>query len=111
MKIKLKKYFKSSMLINPEKAKSFFDRIKEILKKEEEITLDFTGIQATTLVFLYVLFTNLRNEYGNELKNKLTIKNASEGFFGQMIYLKENYKDLKLKYLGIYQNFEIAYIG
>ncbi|MGL4998159.1 MAG: STAS-like domain-containing protein [Cetobacterium sp.] len=111
MKIKLKKYFKSSMLINPEKAKSFFDRIKEVLKKEEEITLDFTGIQATTLVFLFVLFTNLWNEYGNELKNKLTIKNASEGLFGQMIYLKENYKDLKSKYVGIHQNFEIAYIG
>ncbi|MGL4910745.1 MAG: STAS-like domain-containing protein [Cetobacterium sp.] len=111
MKIKLKKYFNSSMLINPDKAKTFFEKIKDILKKEEEIVLDFDGIQATTLVFLYVLFTNLWNEYGNELKSKLTIKNASHNLFGQMIYLKDNYKDLKSKYLGVHKNFEIAYIG
>ncbi|WP_293723335.1 STAS-like domain-containing protein [uncultured Cetobacterium sp.] len=111
MKIKLKKYFNSSMLINPDKAKSFYEKIKEVLKKEEEVVLDFAGIQVTTLVFLYVLFTNLWNEYGNELKNKLTIKNASQGFFNQMIYLKDNYKELKTKFLGVHQNFEIAYIG
>ncbi|MGL5796566.1 MAG: STAS-like domain-containing protein [Cetobacterium sp.] len=111
MKIKLKKYFNSSMLINPDKAKTFFEKIKDILKKEEEIVLDFDGIQATTLVFLYVLFTNLWNEYGNELKSKLTIKNASQNLFGQLIYLKDNYKELKSKYLGIHKNFEIAYIG
>ena len=111
MKIKLKKYFKSSMLINPDKAKSFYEKIKEILKKEEEVVLDFAGIQATTLVFLYELFTNLWNEYGNELKNKLTIKNASQGLFSQMLYLKDNYKELKTKFLGVHQNFEIAYIG
>ena len=111
MKIKLKKYFKSSMLINPDKAKSFYEKIKDILKKEEEVVLDFAGIQATTLVFLYVLFTNLWNEYGSEVKNKLTIKNGSQGLFKQMIYLKDNYKDLKTKFLGVHKNFEISYIG
>ena len=111
MKIKLKKYFKSSMLINPDKAKTFCDKLKEILKKEEEIILDFAGIQAITLVFLFVLFTNLWNEYGKDLKNKLTIKNGSQNLFKQLIYLKENYKELKLKFLGVHKNFEIAYIG
>ncbi|ERT67668.1 hypothetical protein HMPREF0202_02354 [Cetobacterium somerae ATCC BAA-474] len=111
MKIKLKRYFNSSMLVNPDKAKSFCDKLKEILKKEEEVVLDFAGIQATTLVFLFVLFTNLWNEYGKDLKNKLTIKNGSQGLFKQMIYLKENYKELKSKFLGVHQNFEIAYIG
>lgn len=111
MKIKLKRYFNSSMLVNPDKAKSFCDKLKEILKKEEEVVLDFAGIQATTLVFLFVLFTNLWNEYGKDLKSKLTIKNGSQGLFKQMIYLKENYKELKSKFLGVHQNFEIAYIG
>lgn len=111
MKIKLKKYFNSSMLINPDKAKNFYEKIKEVLKKEEEVVLDFAGIQVTTLVFLYVLFTNLWNEYGNELKNKLTIKNMSQGLLNQMLYLKDNYKELKTKFLGVHQNFEIAYIG
>lgn len=111
MKIKLKKYFKSSMLVNPDKAKNFCDKLKEILKKEEEVVLDFAGIQATTLVFLFVLFTNLWNEYGKDLKNKLTIKNGSQGLFKQLIYLKENYKELKTKFLGVHKNFEIAYIG
>ena len=96
---------------NQDKAKSFCDKLKEILKKEEEVVLDFAGIQATTLVFLFVLFTNLWNEYGKDLKNKLTIKNGSQGLFKQMIYLKENYKELKSKFLGVHQNFEIAYIG
>ncbi|MDX8336226.1 MULTISPECIES: STAS-like domain-containing protein [Cetobacterium] len=111
MKIKLKKYFNSSMLINPEKAKGFFNKLKEILKKEEEVTLDFAGIQVTTLVFLFVLFTNLWNEYGRELKNKLTIKNCSQGLFNQMLYLKKNHKELRTKYLGVHKNFEIAYLG
>lgn len=111
MKIKLKRYFNSSMLINPEKAKSFCDKLKEILKKEKMIVLDFAGIQATTLVFLFVLFTNLWKEYGKDLKSKLTIKNGSQGLFMQMIYLKENYNELRSKFLGTHQNFEIAYIG
>jgi len=111
MKIKLKRYFNSSMLVNPDKAKSFYSKLKEILKKEEEVVLDFAGIQATTLVFLFVLFTNLWNEYGKDLKNKLTIKNGSQSLFKQLIYLKENYKELKSKFLGVHQNFEIVYIG
>ena len=88
MKIKLNKYFNSSVLVNPDKAKIFCDKLKEVLKKEEEVVLDFTGIKVTTLVFLFVLFTNLWNEYGKELNNKLMIKNASENFFNQLLYLK-----------------------
>ncbi|MEG0069927.1 STAS-like domain-containing protein [Cetobacterium sp.] len=111
MKIKLRKYFNSSVLVNPDKAKMFCDRLKDILKKEKEVVLDFTGIKATTLVFLFVLFTNLWNEYGKELNSKLSIKNASENFFNQLLYLKKNYKSLKEKFLGVHSNFEITYIG
>nr|WP_307776503.1 STAS-like domain-containing protein [uncultured Cetobacterium sp.] len=111
MKIKLKKYFKSSVLVNPEKAKSLYDRLRKIMKKEKEVVLDFEGIKAITFVFLYVLFTNLWNEHGKDLKNRLTINNAQENLLEQMMYLRKNYKTLQAKFLGTHQNFEISYIS
>ena len=58
MKIKLKRYFNSSVLVNPGKAKNLYEKLKKILKLEKEVVLDFSGIKATTFVFLFVLFTN-----------------------------------------------------
>lgn len=111
MKIKLKRYFNSSVLVNPGKAKNLCERLKNILKLEKEVILDFNGIQATTFVFLFVLFTNLWKEYGKDLKNKLAINNAPENLLKQMIYLKKNYKELNEKFLGVHQNFGISYLG
>ena len=111
MKIKLKRYFNTTILVSPEKAKKFCDRIKNILKREEEVILDFEGIQITTLVFLFVLFTNMWNECGKELRKKLIINNGSQGFFNQLNYLKENYKDLRKKFVNTCNNFEGIYIG
>lgn len=111
MKIKLKKFFNSNILVNPEKAKVLYENIKKLLKKENEIILDFKGIQATTFVFLYVLFSNLWREYGKDLKNKLTINNAPETLINQMVYLKDNYRELQSTFLGTQKNFELAYIS
>lgn len=111
MKIKLKKFFNSNILVNPEKAKILYESIKKLLVKENEIILDFKGIQATTFVFLYVLFSNLWKEYGRDLKNKLTINNAPETLINQMVYLKDNYKELQSLFLGTQKNFELAYIS
>lgn len=111
MKIKLKKYFNSSMLINPEKAKNICDKLKDIFKKEDKIILDFSGIKAVTLVFLFVLFTNLWKIHGNNLKHRLLIRNISKNFLSQILYLKTNYKELQKKFLGVYSNFELAYIN
>lgn len=111
MKIKLKKYFNSSVLVNPGKARKFYERLKNILKLEKEVVLDFNGIKATTFVFLFVLFTNLWKEYGKELKNKLVIKNAPANLVEQMNYLKKNYKELNEKFTGTQQSFAISYLG
>ncbi|MCJ8341736.1 MAG: STAS-like domain-containing protein [Cetobacterium sp.] len=110
MKIKLKNFFKSAILVSPEKALTIYSEIADTLKSKKEVTLDFEGIKATTLVFLFVLFTKLWKEFGKELKNKLSIKNASESLLKEIIYLEKNYKKLHDTFHGVHNNFQLAYL-
>lgn len=110
MKINLKKFFKSNLLVSPEKALKIYAEVLEPLKQKKEVTLDFDGIQATTLVFLFVFFTRLWENFGKELKTKLLIKNASDSLIKEIIYLEKNYKTLYEKFKSSHSNFQIAYL-
>jgi hypothetical protein len=100
MRLALKKFFNTTVLITPKKAWTLYEEVVEILKTGGEIILDFEGVKATTLIFHYVLFSNLYNKYGKTLKNKLQIKNASEEMIGLLQYLHRNYKELNIKFSG-----------
>ncbi|MGL4307537.1 STAS-like domain-containing protein [Cetobacterium sp. SF1] len=110
MNIKLKNFFKSSILVSPEKALTIYGEIADTLKSKKEVILDFDGIKATTLVFLFVLFTRLWKEFGKELKNVLSIKNASESLMKEIIYLEKNYKKLHERFHEVHNNFQLAYL-
>ncbi len=56
-------------------------RIKKLnpsLKKGEEITLDFTGVDSTTQSFIHALISELIREYGIEVFDQLLFKSCSE---------------------------------
>lgn len=56
-------------------------RIKEIiplLEKNEEITLDFAGIESVTQSFIHALISDLIRNYGNEVLDKILFKSCNE---------------------------------
>ena len=56
-------------------------RIKEItpvLKKNEEITLDFEGVESATQSFVHALISELIREFGGEILDNLYFKNCNK---------------------------------
>jgi len=56
-------------------------RIKKIipaLEKEEEITLDFNGIESATQSFIHALISDLIRNYGVEVLDKIIFKNCND---------------------------------
>ncbi len=110
MKIRLKKYFNTKVLVDPEKAEKFCCRLKELFKIEKNIILDFSEIKGISQLFLYVLFTSLWKTYGKALRSKITIINPPSLFFNQLKYLKDNYGDLKRRYASFNQKYRLSYV-
>ena len=76
--IKLREHV-GSFAENKDKAKLL--RTKELLpalKKGEEITLDFGGIDAVTQSFIHALVSDLFRIYGEGVLDRLTFKNCNE---------------------------------
>lgn len=64
---------------NKDKAKKI--RTEELipcLKNNEDITLDFGGIDATTQSFVHALISDLFRTYGEGVLNRVTFKNCNE---------------------------------
>ncbi len=56
-------------------------RIKKLipaLESREEITLDFSGIDAATQSFIHALISDLIRAYGVEVLDKISFKNCNE---------------------------------
>lgn len=101
MKLVLKKFFNSTLLVSPKKALELYEAVVSSLKKGNELVLDFEGIKATTLVFHYVFYSKLYESFGKELKQKIQIKNASKEMIDLLMHLQRNYKELSVKFSGV----------
>ena len=80
MKLILSKILNTSVLASPKKALQLYKIIAKRIKLGKSINIDFLGIQATTLSFLYIVFSNVAKDCGKsakELKNLISISNLS----------------------------------
>ncbi len=104
MKLILSKILNTSVLVSPKKAMELYKIISDKIKKGGSVNIDFLGIQATTLSFLYIVFTNVARDCeksAKELKQLISISNASHNLIEEMKYLRDNYKQLSLKFSAI----------
>ncbi|MBU3841420.1 MAG: DUF4325 domain-containing protein [Candidatus Fusobacterium pullicola] len=104
MKLILKKILNTSVLASPKKAFQLCKIIAKRVKLGKSINIDFLGIQATTLSFLYIVFSNVAkecNKSAKELKALISISNASYNLIEEMKYLRDNYKKLSLQFSAI----------
>lgn len=104
MKLILSKILNTSVLVSPKKALQLYKIIVERIKNGKNVNIDFLGIQATTLSFLYIVFSNVAKECeknSKELKQLISISNASHNLIEEMKYLRDNYKQLSLKFSAL----------
>lgn len=52
--------------------------ITPILEKNEEITLDFEGVESATQSFIHALISELIRSFGNEILNNIYFKNCNK---------------------------------
>lgn len=108
MKLILSKILNTSVLVSPKKAIQLYKIILKRVKMGKPVNIDFLGIQATTLAFLYIVFSNVAKDSEKsikELKNLISISNASHNLIEEIKYLKENYKKLSVKFSAIEYSF------
>lgn len=98
MNLVLSKIFETSVLVSPKKALQLCSMVARKIKKGDSVVIDFNGIKATTLAFLYVLFSNIVKECGKDVKSLVSIENASKELKEEFKYLKQNYKELCEKF-------------
>jgi hypothetical protein len=104
MKLILSKILNTSVLVSPKKALQLYKIIAKRIKSGKSVNIDFLGIQATTLSFLYIVFSNVAKDCeksAKELKQMISISNASHNLIAEMKYLRDNYKQLSLKFSAI----------
>jgi hypothetical protein len=56
-------------------------RLKEIapaMERNEEITLDFKGVEAATQSFIHALISDVIRKYGSDSLDKISFKNCDE---------------------------------
>lgn len=106
MNLVLSKIFETSVLVSPKKALQLCSMVARKIKKgdsvvidfRDSVVIDFNGIKATTLAFLYVLFSNIVKECGKDVESLVSIENASKELKEEFKYLKQNYKELCEKF-------------
>ena len=104
MKLILSKILGTSVLVSPKKALQLYKIIAQKIQSGKSVNIDFLGIQAMTLSFLYIVFSNVAKECeknSKELKKLISISNASRNLIEKMKYLRDNYKQLSLKFSAI----------
>lgn len=98
MNLVLSKIFETSVFVSPKKALQLCSMVARKIKKGDSVVIDFNGIKATTLAFLYVLFSNIVKECGKDVKSLISVENASKELKEEFKYLKQNYKELCEKF-------------
>lgn len=64
---------------NKDKARDIrLNKIIPALEKDEEIILDFEGIESATQSFIHALISDLIRKYGVEVLDKISFKNCNE---------------------------------
>ncbi|MFH1073311.1 MAG: STAS-like domain-containing protein [Nanoarchaeota archaeon] len=53
-------------------------KIIPALEKNEEVTLDFKGIDGATQSFIHALISDVMRKYGGEVLDKISFKNCNE---------------------------------
>ena len=53
-------------------------KINPALKNNEEIVLDFEGVESATQSFIHALISEVIREYGVDVLDRITFKNCSE---------------------------------
>jgi len=54
------------------------EQIIPALENNQEIILDFSGVDSTTQSFIHALISDLFRKYGNEVLDKLSFKSCTE---------------------------------
>lgn len=54
------------------------EKIIPALSKEQEVVLDFKGVETTTQSFIHALISELIRDFGPEILDKIVFKNCSE---------------------------------
>ena len=109
MRLILKKLFNTSVLVSPEKAMRLYKILAARIKDGKSVNIDFLGIEATTIAFIYIVFNNLVKECQKnvkDLRDFISISNAPEALVKEIEYLKENYKKVGSKLDSL--NFALA---
>lgn len=101
MNLVLSKIFETSVLVSPKKALQLCSMVARKIKNGDEVVMDFKGIKATTLAFLYVLFSNIVKECGKDVKKMISVVNTSKELKAEFKYFKANYKDLCEKFSSL----------
>lgn len=100
MHLILTKLFNTSVLVSPVKAMELCKIITKRIKSGKSVNIDFLGVQAITIAFLYIVFSNLLKECEKsvgDLKKFISISNPSASLIEEMKYLKDNYKTVSKK--------------
>lgn len=108
MKLILSKLFNTSVLVSPKKALQLYKIISKKIQEGKTINIDFLGIQAMTLSFIYIVFSNVAKECeksAKELKTLISVSNVSTNLIEEMKYLRDNYKKLSDKFSAIEYSF------
>lgn len=108
MKLILSKILNTTVLVSPKKAFQLYKIISDKIQTGKNINIDFCGIQAMTLSFLYIVFSNVAKDCeknAKELKKLISISNASHNLIEEMKYLRDNYKQLSLKFSALEYSF------
>ncbi len=78
MKIKLLDYV-SSFAENKDVAREIrLTKIIPALEKNQEVILDFSGVDSTTQSFIHALISDLIRNYGVEVLDRISFKSCSE---------------------------------
>ena len=101
MNLVLSKIFETSVLVSPKKALQLCSMVARKIKNGDEVVIDFHGIKATTLAFLYVLFSNIVKECGKDVRKMISVANTSNELKAEFKYFKENYRDLCEKFSSL----------
>lgn len=73
------KDFVGSFAENKDKARQIrTKKIEPLLQSQNEVILDFQGIDGATQSFIHALISEVIRIHGNEILNKLAFKNCSE---------------------------------
>ncbi len=54
------------------------NQILPALEKNQEVVLDFKGVEAATQSFIHALISDLIRKYGTEVLDKISFKNCNE---------------------------------